>query len=102
VLQELHPGTALTHLLGVESTEYATRIALPAGLCLLVHLVGVTGAEIERARALPDTLGSAVLGDVLGELGVGNVTDPSRPCATQDPRFERAWADAVERRSRAR
>lgn len=97
VLSQLHPETELTHLLGVESTSYPARIALPAGFCLLVHLVGVTSAEVERARNLPDTIGSIVLAEVLAELGVGLHTDPARSCITKDPRFEAAWAVAAER-----
>lgn len=94
VLAQLHPETELTHLLGIESPEYPTRIGLPAGECLLLHLVGITSAEAERARSLPGIDGSVALAGVLGELGIDHVTDPARQCSTRDARFESAWSAA--------
>lgn len=91
------PGGTLTHLLAVTSVEVPHLLRLPAGLCTLVHLVGVTTAEVEKARALgPTDLGSLVLAHALVELGVGETTDPSRGCLTRRPGFQALWDRLVD------
>lgn len=97
--EHLGQPTPLTHLLALTSPEYASEILLPAGHCALVHLVGVTAAEVERARALdrPETPGSEVLAGVLVELGQGFVTDPARECLTEHPLFDEVWHEVEER-----
>jgi hypothetical protein len=91
-LQSIAPETELTHLAGIASPDYPHEIELPAGRCTLVHLVGTTTAEIERARSEDD--GTAILGRVLQEIGVGTLTDLTRECATKRPDFEALWARA--------
>ncbi|HKY29070.1 MAG TPA: suppressor of fused domain protein [Pyrinomonadaceae bacterium] len=86
------PG--LNHLLAVTSPEYPTNIRLPGGLCSLIHVVGVTEAEVERARTLEGPRGSLALQRVLEKLGVGCVTDPDRSCVTTHPQFDQAWQEA--------
>ena len=86
------PG--LNHLLVVTSPEYPTNIRLPGGLCSLIHVVGVTQAEVERARTLEGPRGSLALQRVLEKLGVGCVTDPDRSCVTTHPQFDQAWQEA--------
>jgi hypothetical protein len=86
----------LTHLLAVISQEYPTEVRLPAGFCTLIHMVGVTDAEIEKARALGGGAeGSLVLARVLQELGIGWATTPDRDCATEHPLFDEVWEEQV-------
>ena len=91
--QSLGEPTALTHLLLTGSHEYPHGLRLPGGECWLLHLVGVTDAEIEQARSLGEgPRGSYVLANALIELGEGLATTPRRRCITTHPRFEEAWA----------
>jgi hypothetical protein len=88
--------TCLSHLMAVVSGEYVTEIRLPAGFCTLVHMVGITAAEIDRARTCgggPE--GSIVLARVLHELGVGQLTSPERACTTEHPLFDEVWAETA-------
>ena len=87
-------NSLLTYLLAITSPEYPSSIRLPGGLCELVHLIGVTESEIERARQIERGRGSLVLQSVLEKLGVGCVTDPERACLTTHPQFEQAWSEA--------
>jgi hypothetical protein len=96
-LRTFDSASEVTHLFGVTSSEYPHEILLPAGSCTLVHLVGATAKEIERAKQLPGRTGTFVLAEVLRELGVGYVTDLRRRCATADPRFDALWAAAAKR-----
>lgn len=84
---------ALRHVLATLSPEYEIDLLLPAGHCLLVHLVGVTDGEAARASAEPDLLGSLVLERVLYAYGVGGVTDPDRACLTTREDFAEIWSD---------
>jgi hypothetical protein len=94
--QQLGFPTPLTHLLVVTSADYPCELMLPGGHCTLIHLVGVTDAEIARAREHGDNaLGSFVLANVLQELGVGFVTDPGRDCATEHPLFDDVWSEVT-------
>ena len=86
------PG--LNHLLAVTNPEYPSTIRLPGGLCSLIHLIGVTEAEVKHARTLEGGRGSLVLQRVLEKLGVGCLTDPDRSCVTTHPQFEQAWQEA--------
>ena len=83
----------LNYFLAVTSPEYPSTIRLPGGLCSLIHLVGVTEAEVERARRIKGQRGSLVLQSVLQKLGVGCLTDPERLCVTTHPQFEQAWRE---------
>jgi Suppressor of fused protein (SUFU) len=96
-LRAAHPESELTHLFGIGSPEYPHEIMLPGGSCTLVHLVGATTEEIERAKALGGVAGTFILADTLRELGIGCVTDLARRSATADERFEALWGKAVER-----
>ncbi|MCB9623206.1 MAG: suppressor of fused domain protein [Sandaracinus sp.] len=84
---------ALTHLLATLSPEYELDLLLPAGHCVLVHLVGVTQAELARALREPDDLGGLILERVLYAFGVGGVTDPDRACLTNRDDFDAVWND---------
>jgi hypothetical protein len=84
--------TKLNHLLARFSSEYENEIGLPAGRCCLVHLVGVTEAEIANALTLgKGTAGSIVLSRVMDEMGVGCVSDPRRECLTTRDGFSVIW-----------
>lgn len=89
------PNPLLNYLLAITSPEYPSSILLPGGSCSLVHLVGVTEAEITFARRLKNP-GSLVLQSVLQKLGVGCLTNPERPCLTTHPQFKRAWKEAED------
>ena len=84
---------ALRHVLATLSPEYELDLLLPAGHCVLVHLVGVTDGEAARAQAEPDILGSLVLERVLYAFGVGGLTDPDRDCLTTREDFDAVWND---------
>lgn len=86
----------LNHLLAVTSSEYPSTIRLPGGLCSLIHLIGITEAEVNRARQFKGPTGSQVLQSVLVKLGVGCLTDPERPCLTTHPQFEEVWQEAEQ------
>jgi len=89
----LVPGSTLGGLVATLG-DYETDLRLPGGGCTLVHLVGVTAAELAKAKSLGATArGTGVLLHVLGALGVGVVTDPKRACATQHRDFARLWAE---------
>lgn len=95
---DVESGTKITHLICVKSPEYEHEILLPGGGCTLVHFMGVTSAEIARAKALgPSGPGTEVLFGVFVELGISPVTDLKRKSATDDPRFEKTWT-AVKKR----
>ncbi len=90
-------GTALTHMIATTSDDYDHHILLPAGQCTLVHLVGVTTDEIERAKAMGSGAeGTFVLAEALCALGAGLVTDTARACTTKDPRFDGVWKEASQ------
>src|SRR5262249_11896471 len=92
------PETELAAVIATTSEDYGHHILLPAGECTLVHLVGVTSAELARAKAEAEkgsADGTFVLAEVLRALGLGALTDASRACVTKDARFEQAWKDAV-------
>ncbi|MGC4088738.1 MAG: suppressor of fused domain protein [Polyangiaceae bacterium] len=97
LLQQVDPSTQLTHLFGIASAEYESELLLPAGACTLVHLVGATMAEIERAKQHRGTTGTYILSETLRELGVGHVTDLKRACATKDARFDAVWAAVAKK-----
>jgi hypothetical protein len=87
--------TPLRHILCVTSGDYPSLIRLPGGLCELVHLTGVTDAEVQRAKAWgPGEGGSMILQQVLEELGVGTLTDPDRRSLTERDDFEAVWRKA--------
>jgi hypothetical protein len=83
----------LRHVLATLSPEYEIDLLLPAGHCLLVHLVGVTDAEIAKAKAEEGILGSLILERVLYAFGVGGLTDPDRACLTERDDFDAVWND---------
>lgn len=90
------PRTALGAIIGAVSPEYEHEIRLPGGRCTLVHLVGITPAELELARSLgASARGSEVLLAVLDQLGIGLVTDPARRCVTRSRGFKQRWRDAA-------
>ena len=84
---------ALMHLLATLSPEYEFDLVLPAGHCVLVHLVGITEAELRHAQAEPDGLGGIILERVLYAFGIGGRTDPDRACTTTLPDFDDIWSD---------
>jgi hypothetical protein len=89
------PGTKLGALVGAFGEDYDYEIRLPAGSCALIHLVGVTPAELEKAKSMGrGTEGTQTLLKALHELGPGLVTDTARPCITEHPRFSEVWARA--------
>ncbi|MBX3186478.1 MAG: suppressor of fused domain protein [Planctomycetota bacterium] len=92
-IAQLAPGTSLTHIIATKSPEYGCELKLPAGRCLLVHLVGATASEIARAKAMGGREGTDVLVSTLRKLGPGLVTDASRSCTTTDARFDAAWRE---------
>ncbi len=90
------PGAPLDHLIAARSATYDPDVTLPAGPCMLVHLVGVTAAEVALARSLgPGPLGSLVLLEALQRAGVGLLTDPARPCLTTSPDVPLLWSEAL-------
>ncbi len=87
--------TPLRNLLAVRSPRYPNELLLPAGACTLVHLVGATDDEIERACAWgAGSGGSEILERVFNTLGVGTLTDPSRTSVVAHPQFSQAWLAA--------
>lgn len=92
--KELVPQSTLGAMVGALG-DYETDLRLPGGGCTLVHLVGVTADELEKAKSLgPTARGTGVLLEVLKKLGLGLVTDPLRACVTKQPGFAQAWAEA--------
>ncbi len=88
----LNTDTKLTHLLAVSSPEYENEIRLPGGRCDLVHMVGVTDAEINYAKEWgPGYGGSEILQKVLERNGVGTLSDPERECLTEVIDFRKIW-----------
>ena len=95
---DVEKSTKISHLICVESPEYETRIKLPGGSCTLVHLMGVTSAEIARAKSMGASgPGTEVLFATLLALGVPPVTNLKRKCATLDPKFERIWREQAKK-----
>lgn len=93
----LDTRTKLNHLVARLSSDYETQLKLPAGRCELVHLAGVTQAEIDAAKAEgPGALGSMVLCAVMDSLGIGAVSDPDRECLTAQADFQAFWRRARE------
>lgn len=84
------------HLLALADPGYPTDLRIAGAPLRIVHLVGVTGAEADRAKQLPGMTGSEVLERVLHAAGVGCVTDRQRPSLTRRPDFEALWAAAAE------
>jgi hypothetical protein len=90
------PGSELAAMIATTSDEYEHHIVLPAGACTLVHLVGVTEPELERAKGEGGGAeGTFVLSEVLRALGPGYVTDPGRASTTSAEGFDKAWKEAV-------
>lgn len=89
------PGSELSHVIATLSPDYEHEIMLPGGRCTLVHLIGVTANEVDRARSAETGEGTIALGEALRRLGPGYVTDTQRRCTTLDPRFDSAWTDAM-------
>ena len=84
----------LRDLLAVRSPRYPNELLLPAGACTLVHLVGATDDEIARACAWGTGYGgSEILERVFNALGVGTLTDPSRPSVASLPQFAHTWLE---------
>jgi hypothetical protein len=101
----LLPGSKLTHLLATLSPEYENAIRLPGGHCDLVHLAGVTDAEMVQAKSFgTSSSGSMILEEVLLRLGAGVLTDPGRDCLAAHPKFTATWQavrEELENRWRA-
>ena len=77
--------SSLTHLVAIQCPQYPSRLILPGGHVAVVHLLGATAAEIERAKGLtPVALGQALF-DRLGPI-----TDPTRACLSAAPEFDAA------------
>lgn len=87
-LMENAPGG---HLLALESPGYDTSFTTVSGEFHIVHLVGVTGAEVAEAKQLEGAEGSKALECALHQLGVGCITDRKRECLTLHPKFESTW-----------
>lgn len=88
----LDTDTQLTFLVATTSDQYETEILLPAGQCHLVHLIGCTQAEIDKALTMGSgTAGSIVLCRVLKEMGVNCDSLPDRHCVTKDAAFAETW-----------
>jgi len=88
---DLMTASSNGHVLAVVSTEYETEILFPCGRCQLVHLIGVTGAEIERAKLYEGIRGSEILAKVIQHYGLGYNTDRDRLCLTHRPDFDDVW-----------
>jgi hypothetical protein len=96
--RKVAPTTELSYMFATTSTEYPSLFLLPGGRCTLVHLVGATAPEIERAKKEGGAFGTMVLSETLRRLGVGYVTDTARASATADlARFEAAWREVAAR-----
>ena len=87
---------SITHAVALVSTEYEPELILPAGNCTLFHLVGVTDAEVQRAKDAGGFAGTFVLAGVLDHYGVGVLTDPNRACLTARDDFEEVWQRVLE------
>ena len=88
----LDTDTVLDHLLCTVGDDYPGDVLLPGGHCELQHLVGVTAAEVARAKQWgPGPGGSLILRAVLEAGGVGTASDPDRACLTARPDFETLW-----------
>jgi hypothetical protein len=91
------PSSNLMHdspsggLLAVVSPEYDNDIMLPAGRCQLIHLAGITGEEMARAKRYKSRQGSRILAAVLQHYGHGFVTDRNRNSVTTHPDFPAVW-----------
>jgi hypothetical protein len=83
------------HLLALADPGYPTEFRPAGGPVRIVHLVGVTAAEAERAKQLAGTRGSEILEDVLRAAGVGCVTDRQRPGVTRRADFDALWDAAA-------
>ena len=95
---DVQKGTKISHLICVQSPEYASELLLPGGTCTLVHLMGVTSAEIARAKSMgPSGPGTEVLFATLLALGIPPTSDLTRKCATLDRRFDKTWREHAKR-----
>ncbi|MBI1889414.1 MAG: suppressor of fused domain protein [Burkholderiales bacterium] len=92
-LMENAPGG---HLLALQAPGYDTQIITATGKFHIVHLVGVTSAEVTKAKLRPGVEGSKALECVLHRLNVGCVTDRKRECLTDSMEFEAAWVACNE------
>lgn len=96
VLGERSKSSTLGALIAVQCPDYDGDLRLPGGFCQLIHLVGITPAELEKAKSLGATdRGTRVLLRVLYRYGHGVDTDPARACTTTKPDFERVWAEEL-------
>ncbi len=88
--------TDLCYLIAGISDKYESRGRLPAGDVDLVHLIGVTENEANRAIAWGrGTGGTLILGEVLKRLKVDELTDPNRSCTTVKPEFDATWSQVM-------
>jgi hypothetical protein len=91
----LGSDTQIRNVIAVVSPEYPSQFRLPAGLCQLVHLVGVTDRETAVAKAWGTGRGGTyILAEVLRTAGIGCVTNPERSCLASAPEFQAMWLSA--------
>jgi hypothetical protein len=78
-------GTTLTHLFATTTTDHP-----------YIQLVGATSDEVEHAKKEGGAFGTKVLCETLRRMGVGFVTDPTRPSITAAETFERVWREVAQ------
>lgn len=88
-LMEEARGGALMALPTPNFPEFKTL----SGTFDVIHFVGATAGEIQKARTYPGHQGSKILELVLRHFGIGVKTDRKRACTTKDRDFERVWRE---------
>lgn len=87
----------MTFFVTLQHLDYPARLVLPGGTCDLIHLLGVTEAEVAYAKShAPATpVGIRTLTSFFAvDDPYGPVTDGKRPCLTEDPDFVEMWERA--------
>jgi hypothetical protein len=89
--------TQLTYMISVAAQEYEPIVHLPGGDCALVHMVGVSEAEVKPCFEIEQpTQGIQALYRVLCKHGIGSCSIPERPSLTDDPTFLDEWRVELE------
>ena len=87
----------LDHLVCTFSGDYPADVLLPGGHCEMLHVTGVTTAEVNRAKQWgPGPGGSTILTNVLQRYGIGLVSIPDRDCLTTKPDFNNIWRETED------
>lgn len=85
------------HLLAMSDPGYRTEMRTLSGTFDVIHMVGITAAEYQKAKGFPGRIGSHILELALHEFGVGGVTNRNRSSITELANFESVWNECRAR-----